>query len=190
MASNGKPKKREGRKREEKKYLFLFSSSKFPPSSHERMRRLWCEWVVQRKRCLSSIILLAKHKQGKQEKSMRRKISMKAKKQHVRVWEMRILFHTSFFFFVLFPLSLSPCLRWCISMFVDALHKLFGVFLLGLSRLVGGFSFEWCEVVRLEKLESCRNFPIIQLTGKHTNIHLGILRLSPRWMMIWLHEVP
>lgn len=50
----------------------------------------------------------------------------------------KILFHTSFFF-----LLLASLLRWCISMFVDALHKLLGVFLWELNaRVVWGEKFE------------------------------------------------
>lgn len=112
------------------------SSEKFPCRHHpERTRRRWCECVVQRKRCLSSTFYTpkAKQKQERRQSKRKNKISMKmcASKE-------KILFHTSSSFF--------SSLRWCISMFVDALHKLFGVFFRAVmlrtrmrGRRLGGF---------------------------------------------------
>lgn len=108
--------KAEGMRERKYREFFLFFLLTFPPSSHEKTRRLG-GWVnmcgARRRRCLSSVFLLAKHRR--------------------RNWKKFVC--VGKIFTLHFSLLRPPLrLRWCISMFVDALHKLLASFLL----LLGG----------------------------------------------------
>lgn len=136
MASNGDPKECGKWKKISREFSFPPLHRRLHLSSRERAR--WGECVVQRKRCLSSIIPLAKQKQ---KKRAGKRISMRKES---------CAYVNSFFTLHFSSSSSVSHLRWCISMFVDALHKLFGVFLRDLNEAGGGVGWDGAWESHLE----------------------------------------